>query len=147
MNWPEINIKKTRFSDPVEVRFSGYRERRQSYSNDRMLNPSISGAEQDSVCSTKGIHHAVPAYLNQRLEDLSVDSSQGTVICKPITSKLSSITKTSRSSLAKASATAKRKTEPTKNRDSVSSLEFFSFLPFPCLFFSQTRVQHIPRDC
>nr|KJB82535.1 hypothetical protein B456_013G201300 [Gossypium raimondii] len=118
VNWPETNIKKTRFSDPVEVRFSGYRERRQSYSNDRTLNPSISGAEQDSVCSTKGIHHAVPGYLNQRLEDLSVDSSQGTVICKPITSKLSSITKTPRSSLAKASGTAKRKTEPTKNRDS-----------------------------
>ncbi|KAH1033067.1 hypothetical protein J1N35_045241 [Gossypium stocksii] len=118
VNWPETNIKKTRFSDPVEVRFSGYRERRQSYSNDRTLNPSISGAEQDSVCSTKGIHNAVPGYLNQRLEDLSVDSSQGTVICKPITSKLSSITKTPRSSLAKASATAKRKTEPTKNRDS-----------------------------
>ncbi|KAG8472087.1 hypothetical protein CXB51_036844 [Gossypium anomalum] len=120
VNWPETNIKKTRFSDPVEVHFSGYRERRQSYSNDRTLNPSISGAEQDSVCSTKGIHHAVPGYLNQRLEDLSVDSSQGTVICKPITSKLSSITKIPRSSLAKASATAKRKTEPTKNRDSFS---------------------------
>ncbi|KAK8318861.1 hypothetical protein V6Z11_A13G200700 [Gossypium hirsutum] len=118
VNWPETNIKKTRFSDPVEVRFSGYRERRQPYSNDRTLNPSISGAEQDSVCSTKGKHHAVPGYLNQRLEDLSVDSSQGTVICKPITSKLSSITKTPRSSLAKAAATAKRKTEPTKNRDS-----------------------------
>ncbi|PPD67880.1 hypothetical protein GOBAR_DD35248 [Gossypium barbadense] len=118
VNLPETNIKKTRFSDPVEVRFSGYRERRQSYSNDRTLNPSISGAEQDSVCSTKGIHHAVPGYLNQRLEDLSVDRSQGTVICKPITSKLSSITKTPRSSLAKAAATAKRKTEPTKNRDS-----------------------------
>ncbi|KHG06843.1 Serine/threonine-protein kinase Nek2 [Gossypium arboreum] len=118
VNWPETNIKKTRFSDPVEVCFSGYRERRQPYSNDRTLNPSISGAEQDSVCSTKGIHHAVPGYLNQRLEDLSVDSSQGTVICKPITSKLSSITKTPRSSLAKAAATAKRKTEPTKNRDS-----------------------------
>ncbi|KAG4112673.1 hypothetical protein ERO13_D13G176000v2 [Gossypium hirsutum] len=118
VNWPETNIKKTRFSDPVEVRFSGYRERRQSYSNDRTLNPSISGAEQDSVCSTKGIHHAVPGYLNQRLEDLSVDRSQGTVICKPITSKLSSITKTPRSSLAKASGTAKRNTEPTKNRDS-----------------------------
>ncbi|PPS07434.1 hypothetical protein GOBAR_AA13206 [Gossypium barbadense] len=115
---PIICSNKTRFSDPVEVRFSGYRERRQPYSNDRTLNPSISGAEQDSVCSTKGKHHAVPGYLNQRLEDLSVDSSQGTVICKPITSKLSSITKTPRSSLAKAAATAKRKTEPTKNRDS-----------------------------
>ncbi|KAK8515267.1 hypothetical protein V6N13_139759 [Hibiscus sabdariffa] len=119
VNWPETNLKKTRFSDPVDVRFSGYRERRRSF-NDRTLNPSISGAEQDSVCSTKGIHHSVPRYLDQRLEDLSIDSShEGTVICKPITSKLSSITKNPRSSSAKASATPKRKTDPSKNRDSV----------------------------
>ncbi|KAK8545454.1 hypothetical protein V6N12_026288 [Hibiscus sabdariffa] len=117
VNWPETNLKKTRFSDPVDVRFSGYRERRRSF-NDRTLNPSISGAEQDSVCSTKGIHHSVPRYLDRRLEDLSIDSShEGTVICKPITSKLSSITKNPRSSSAKASATPKRKTDPSKNRD------------------------------
>ncbi|KAL4339551.1 hypothetical protein GQ457_08G005250 [Hibiscus cannabinus] len=117
VNWPETNLKKTRFSDPVDVRFSGYGERRRSF-NDRTLNPSISGAEQDSVCSTKGIHHSVPRYLDRRLEDLSIDSShEGTVICKPITSKLSSITKNPRSSSAKASATPKRKTDPSKNRD------------------------------
>ncbi|KAK8520185.1 hypothetical protein V6N12_004144 [Hibiscus sabdariffa] len=118
VHWPEINMKKTRFSDPVDVRFSGYSERRRSFS-DRTLNPSISGAEQDSVCSTKGIHHGVPGYLDRRLEDLSIDSShEGTVICKPITSKLSSTTKNLRTSSAKASATPKRKTEPSKNRDS-----------------------------
>ncbi|XWS64671.1 hypothetical protein CRYUN_Cryun05aG0023200 [Craigia yunnanensis] len=120
VHWPETNIKKTRFSDPVDVRFSTYRERCQSFSNDRTLNPSISGAEQDSVCSTKGIHHDAPGYLNQRLEHLSIDSShEGTVICKPITSKLSSIIKTPKCSLTKASATPKRKTDPLKNRDSV----------------------------
>ncbi|GMJ11216.1 NIMA-related kinase 2 [Hibiscus trionum] len=114
VHWPETNMKKTRFSDPVDVRFSGYRERRRSF-NDRTLNPSISGAEQDSVCSTKRIHHGVPGYLDRRLEDLSIDSShEGTIICKPITSKLSSTTKNLRSSSAKASATPKRKTEPSK---------------------------------
>ncbi|XP_038999199.1 serine/threonine-protein kinase Nek2-like [Hibiscus syriacus] len=118
VHWPETNIKKTRFLDPVDVGFSGYRERRRSFS-DRTLNPSISGAEQDSVCSTKGIHHGVPGYLDRRLEDLSIDSShEGTVICKPITSKLSSITKNTRSSSKKASASPKRKTEPSKNCDS-----------------------------
>ncbi|GMI84476.1 NIMA-related serine/threonine kinase 1 [Hibiscus trionum] len=118
VNWPETNLKKTRFSDAVDVRFSGYRERRRSFS-DRTLNPSISGAEQDSVCSTKGIHHGIPGYLDRRLENLSIDSThEGTVICKPVTSKLSSITKNPRSSSAKASATPKRKTEPSKNRDS-----------------------------
>ncbi|KAL4376030.1 hypothetical protein GQ457_02G034640 [Hibiscus cannabinus] len=117
--WPETNIKKTRFSDPIDTRFSVYRERRRSFGNDRTLNPSISGAEQDSVCSTKGIHHEALGFLNRRLEDLSIDSSQeGTVICKPITSKLSSATKTPKRSLTKASATPKRKTEPSRNRDS-----------------------------
>ncbi|KAE8678968.1 Serine/threonine-protein kinase Nek2 [Hibiscus syriacus] len=117
VNWPETNLKKTRFFDPVDVCFSGYKERRRSFS-DRTLNPSISGAEKDSVCSTKGIHHGVPGYLDRRLEDLSIDSShEGTVICKPITSKLSSITKNPRSSSVKASATPKRKTEPSKNSD------------------------------
>ncbi|XVE62829.1 hypothetical protein DITRI_Ditri06bG0151500 [Diplodiscus trichospermus] len=119
VHWSETNIKKTRFSDPIDVSFSTYRERRRSFSNDRTLNPSISGAEQDSVCSTKGIRHDTPGYLNKKFEDLSFDSShEGTVICKPITSKVSSITKTPKHSLTKASAAPKRKTEPLKNRDS-----------------------------
>ncbi|KAG8479105.1 hypothetical protein CXB51_028984 [Gossypium anomalum] len=117
--WPETNIKKTRFSDPVDARFSVYREKRRSFSNDRTLNPSISGAEQDSVCSTKGIHQDTPAFSNRRSENFSIDSSEeGTVICKPVTSKVSSATKTTRRSLTKASATPKRKTEPLKKRDS-----------------------------
>ncbi|XP_039048946.1 serine/threonine-protein kinase Nek2-like [Hibiscus syriacus] len=118
--WPETNMKKTRFSDPVDTRFSVYSKRRRSFGNDRTLNPSISGAEQDSVCSTKGIHHEAHDFLNIRLEDLCIDSSQeGTVICKPITSKLLSATKNPKRSPAKASATPKRKTELSRNRDSI----------------------------
>ncbi|KAH1083474.1 hypothetical protein J1N35_023235 [Gossypium stocksii] len=117
--WPETNIKKTRFSDPVDARFSVYREKRRSFGNDRTLNPSISGAEQDSVCSTKGIHQDTPGFSNRRSENFSIDSSEeGTVICKPVTSKVSSATKTTRCSLTKASAAPKRKTEPLKKRDS-----------------------------
>ncbi|XP_039045443.1 serine/threonine-protein kinase Nek1-like [Hibiscus syriacus] len=116
---PETNIKKTRFSDPIDTLFSIYKERHRS--NDRTLNPSISGAEQDSVCSTKGIHHDTNGILNRRLEDLSIDSSQeGTVICKLITSKLSSVTKGPKCSLTKASATPKREKELLRNLDSVS---------------------------
>ncbi|XP_039022393.1 serine/threonine-protein kinase Nek2-like [Hibiscus syriacus] len=116
---PETNIKKTRFSDPIDTRFSVYRERRGSLGNDRTLNPSISGAEQDSICSTKGIHHDAHGILNRRLEDLSIDSSQeGTVICKLITSKLSSVTKGPKRSSTEASATPKRKTEPLRKHDS-----------------------------
>ncbi|KAB2005689.1 hypothetical protein ERO13_D11G263900v2 [Gossypium hirsutum] len=117
--WPETNIKKTRFSDPVDARFSVYREKRRSFSNDRTLNPSISGAEQDSVCSTKGIHQDTPDFSNRKSENFSIDSSEeGTVICKPVALKVSSATKTTRRSLTKASATPKRKTEPLKKRDS-----------------------------
>ncbi|XP_012492863.1 serine/threonine-protein kinase Nek1 isoform X2 [Gossypium raimondii] len=117
--WPETNIKKTRFSDPVDAHFSVYREKRRSFSNDRTLNPSISGAEQDSVCSTKGIHQDTPGFSNRKSENFSIDSSEeGTVICKPVASKVSSATKTTRRSLTKASATPKRKTEPLKKRDS-----------------------------
>ncbi|KAK8589418.1 hypothetical protein V6N12_023815 [Hibiscus sabdariffa] len=117
---PETNIKKTRFSDPVDTRFSVFREKLRSFGNDRTLNPSISGAEQDSVCSTKGIHHNAPVFVNTRLEDISIGSSQeGTVICKPITSKLSSVTKTPKCPSTKASTTPKTKTEPMRNRDSL----------------------------
>ncbi|KAL4354497.1 hypothetical protein GQ457_06G019600 [Hibiscus cannabinus] len=91
----------------------------------KTLNPSISGAEQDSVCSTKGIHHNAPVLVNTRLEDMSINISQeGTVICKPITSKLSSVTMTPKRPSTKASVTPTRKTEPMRNRDSANSIEF-----------------------
>ncbi|KAE8729121.1 Serine/threonine-protein kinase Nek2 [Hibiscus syriacus] len=91
---PETNIKKTRFSDPIDTLFSIYKERHRS--NDRTLNPSISGAEQDSVCSTKGIHHDTNGILNR------------------------SVTKGPKCSLTKASATPKREKELLRNLDSVS---------------------------
>ncbi|KAK9041975.1 hypothetical protein V6N11_017059 [Hibiscus sabdariffa] len=90
------------------------------YSGALTLNPSICGAEQDSVCSTKGIHHNAPVLVNTRLEDMSINISQeGTVICKPITSKLSSVTRTPKRPSTEASATPTRKTEPMRNRDSL----------------------------
>ncbi|KAF8017978.1 hypothetical protein BT93_H3010 [Corymbia citriodora subsp. variegata] len=94
-----------------------YRKYRYSSSNNRALNPSISGAEHDSVCSTEGIY--VPSYLNERFEELSVGSTQSTVICKPIYSKASSVVKNPKTSPAKASATPKRRTEPLKKRESL----------------------------
>ncbi|KAI9187349.1 hypothetical protein LWI28_027067 [Acer negundo] len=118
VHWSEPNyMKKTRFSERDVVPISSYREKRRSFSNDRNLNPSISGTEQDSVCYTKGIH-SNPGYLSQRLSALSVDSSdQGTVICKPIASKTSNVAKPPRLTPSKSSVTHRRQTDAVKNRE------------------------------
>ncbi|PON73868.1 Serine/threonine protein kinase [Parasponia andersonii] len=89
---PQSNYtRKTRFSEP-EVHYSDYREKRHSFSNDRTLNPSISG-------------------------ELSIEDSQkeaAAPICKrTVTSK------TSRLTPPKPSANPKRWTEAPKNRVSV----------------------------
>ncbi|KAM5563666.1 serine/threonine-protein kinase Nek2 [Rosa sericea] len=44
--------KKTRFTEPEAIPINYIREKRRSYSNDRNLNPSISGTEQDSLGSS-----------------------------------------------------------------------------------------------
>lgn len=114
VQWPESNyIKKTRFADAEELSLKSYRKKRHSFSNDRALNPNISVGEQDSFCSTKGIHG--------RLSELSIGSSnEGTVICKSITvSKPSNIAKASKLTPTKASVTTRRRTEPVKKRESV----------------------------
>lgn len=126
VHWPESNyIRKTRFSEPDDVPIP-YRQKRHSYSNDRNLNPSISGAEQDSLCSTKGIH-SNPGYLSRRLSALSIDSSdEGTVICKPIASKTSNVAKTAKLTPPKTAATHRRKTDAVKNREYVRTQNFLS---------------------
>lgn len=43
---------KTRFIEPEAIPINYIREKRRSFSNDRNLNPSISGTEQDSPCSS-----------------------------------------------------------------------------------------------
>ncbi|KDP23647.1 hypothetical protein JCGZ_23480 [Jatropha curcas] len=113
--WPEPNyIKKTRFADPEDFPLNSYREKRYSFSNDRALNPITSEADEESFCSTKGMH--------RRLSELSIGSSnEGTVICKPITSsKPSKISKTSKVTATKASAAVvRREREPVKKRESL----------------------------
>ncbi|XP_015875368.3 serine/threonine-protein kinase Nek3 [Ziziphus jujuba] len=113
VQWPESDcIKKTRFSEAVS--FSTYPQKRHSFSNDRNLNPSISGGEQDSMCSTIEIHDT-PDYLNRRLAGLSVSETHKGVATRkqPIASK------TSRPSPAKASATPRKLSEPLKKRVSL----------------------------
>ncbi|MED6181280.1 Serine/threonine-protein kinase Nek1 [Stylosanthes scabra] len=114
--WPESDyIKKTRLfsleDDPVSI----YRDKWNSCSNDRNLNPSISGAEQDSHCSTLEID-CNPDHLNERLAELEVeDNHEVKSIHKPVVSRTSTIGKTSRLTSSKASANKKKSIEPSNN--------------------------------
>ncbi|XP_024025204.1 serine/threonine-protein kinase Nek1 [Morus notabilis] len=117
---PQSNYtRRTRFSEP-EVLSSNYREKRHSFSNDRTLNPSISGGEQDSLCSTQEIHD-IQNNLNQRFTEVSVGDShkEPATFRRPVTSKTPNIAKTSRLTSSKASATPKRWSEPLKKLASV----------------------------
>ncbi|WCJ43923.1 Serine/threonine-protein kinase Nek1 [Euphorbia peplus] len=111
--WPESNyIKKTRFADPEDVPLNSYRNRRHSFSTDRALHPNASATDQDSFCATKGMH--------PMLSELSIrSSSEGTVICKPITSKPPLIVKSSKLSSTKASTTPRKQTQPVRKHQTL----------------------------
>ncbi|KAL5566248.1 hypothetical protein UlMin_029412 [Ulmus minor] len=112
-------MRRARFSAP-EVVLSTYQDKRHSFSNDRNLNPSISGDEEDSMCSTREIHYT-PKNMNQRLAKLSIGDSHK----EPIASK-TSFTKTSRQTRTKASGTPKRWSEPIKKSVVVRSPKNYS---------------------
>ncbi|KAL6142800.1 hypothetical protein ACLB2K_061076 [Fragaria x ananassa] len=90
-------LKKTRFSETEDVRYSTYQEKRRTLSNDRTLNPSISGGTSVGATQKKSIRK------------------------QPIASKTSSNVQTQLITPAKASATSKRWMEP-KNRSSIPVL-------------------------
>ncbi|XP_028770652.1 serine/threonine-protein kinase Nek2 isoform X2 [Neltuma alba] len=119
VHWSESNyMKKTRFLESEDDPVSIYRDKRHSFSNDLTLNPSISGAEQDSACSTLEIE-CTPDHLNQGLAELCVgDSLELKAVCKPVVSR-TSFTKAPRHTSVKASATSKKPVEPTKKRVSL----------------------------
>nr|DAD47927.1 TPA_asm: hypothetical protein HUJ06_017864 [Nelumbo nucifera] len=111
-HWPESNYtKKTRFPDSEDVLFKA-KEKRRSFSNDRILNPSVPEAEVESVCSTRRIQE-LPSFLNKKLAELSGADKARTV--------KTNIAKTPRQTPSKASATPRRRTDPSKigsNRES-----------------------------
>ncbi|XP_043692443.1 serine/threonine-protein kinase Nek2-like [Telopea speciosissima] len=115
VHWTESNnVKKTRFSEPVDDHLVKDRDKRDSFNNERILNPKVHGAERDSLCSTEGIQE-FPNYLNQKLAELSVGSTHKEIaVYKTKTSKTSNVVKTPRLTPAKASATPKRQTETPK---------------------------------
>lgn len=120
-------VKKTRFLEPEAVTVLTETEKRRSCSNDRALNPSISGTELDFSCSSQRARH-FPAFLNKKFSELSVgsieDDGDGD---KSTATKLPSPAKTPRLTLAKTLSTPRRQTVPAKNRDSVSSYLISSY--------------------
>lgn len=126
IEWSESNyIKKTRFLEPEDVSIQTFREKRRSFSNDRTLNPSISGTEQDSPCFTKRAQE-FPSCLHHKFGELSISSVEEYDVEKSATTKYSAVAKTPRLTAAKASATPGRQITPSKichvgsKRDSVS---------------------------
>ncbi|KAH7862390.1 hypothetical protein Vadar_004253 [Vaccinium darrowii] len=112
-------VKKTRFLEPEAVTVLTETEKRRSCSNDRALNPSISGTELDFSCSSQRARQ-FPAFLNKKFSELSVgsieDDGDGD---KSTATKLPSPAKTPRLTLAKTLSTPRRQTVPAKNRDSL----------------------------
>ncbi|KAF1894095.1 hypothetical protein Lal_00004014 [Lupinus albus] len=114
-HWEQPNyMKKTRFSksdDSVSI----YRGKWHSLSNDQTSNPSVSAADEDSLCSTREID-CTPDYLNQRLAELCVgDSHEVKSNIKPVVSRTSSVAKTPRLTSSKASATRNKSMKHSKN--------------------------------
>lgn len=115
VRWSDSNyMKKTRFQEPDAVPILASREKRRSYSNDRTLNPSISGTEQDSPCSTRRVQE-FPNCLNRKFTELFAGSTCEEIsIDKPMGTMFSNVPKTPRSTPAKVFATPRRQTVPSK---------------------------------
>ncbi|MED6144147.1 hypothetical protein PIB30_012799 [Stylosanthes scabra] len=64
-------LRRNRFFEPESVSTISDRHKRLSFSNDRALNPSISGTEAGSVCSAQRAQGSF-TYSKERLYDLSV---------------------------------------------------------------------------
>ncbi|XP_027350923.1 serine/threonine-protein kinase Nek2-like [Abrus precatorius] len=121
-HWSESNyMKQTRFLKPEDDPVSISGDKWHSFSNDRTLNPNVSGVEQDSLCSTLEIDCTTPDHLNQRLAELSVgDSHDAKSIPKPAVSRTSTNAKTPRLTPSKTSAAPKKLMEPSKNHKALS---------------------------
>ncbi|GMP99713.1 hypothetical protein CsSME_00047076 [Camellia sinensis var. sinensis] len=113
--WSDSNTtRKTRLLKPEAVTKLTDRERRQSYSNDRALNPSISGTELDSPCSSQRARHC-PRFFNKKFSELSSGSVHEDIGVEMSTAtKFSSAAKTPRLTPAKTSATPRRQIAPPK---------------------------------
>lgn len=116
LEWSDSNfIKNTRFMEPEAISIHSNREKRQSFSNDRALNPSVSETEQDSLSSTlRG--RAFGNYMNQKFKELSIGVVHKELgVDKSTTPNVCNAGKTPRLTPAKVSATPRRQATPSKN--------------------------------
>ncbi|XP_059660460.1 serine/threonine-protein kinase Nek2 [Cornus florida] len=135
--WSDSNYeKRTRFLAPESVTKLANREKRRSFSNDRALNPSISGTERSYPCSSQRAQD-FQSSLNTKFSELSVGSIHEDIgIVKSTATKFPNAARTPRSTPAKASATPRRHTTPSKisniglNRDSLPASRTPASNPF-----------------
>lgn len=99
-------VKKTKFVEAEAVK----REKRLSFGNNRALNPSISGNELDSPCSSRRAHKSF-RHLNDKLSDLSIGSVGDDIgVQKLVTATKFSAVKTPRTT----SANHRRQSTPSR---------------------------------
>lgn len=126
--WPESNyIRRTQFVEPESVSTLSDLDKCLSFNNDRTLNPSISGTEQISQCSTERAD-GLSTCSEEKIYELSVGCVREKYKTdKSKASKFSTVERTPRSRAVTVSATTKRHTIATSKtthsgpkRDSVS---------------------------
>ncbi|KAF5727049.1 serine/threonine-protein kinase Nek2 [Tripterygium wilfordii] len=136
--WTDCNyITKTKIFEAEGNPIFYKRDKRHSFSNDRTLNPSISGTEEDSLCSTqRGLES--PSYLNQKFAGLSVGLVHDEIGTeKPNAKKFPSVARTPKCTPVKFSTTPRRVGTPSKFPEShtpasrSSNLTRRVSLPFP----------------
>ncbi|XP_061366990.1 serine/threonine-protein kinase Nek4-like [Gastrolobium bilobum] len=114
--WPESNyVRRTRFIEPESISTLSDQDKRLSLSNDRALNPSISGTEQGSQCSTQRAHGLSTCSKEKLYEQSFACVFDECNTSKSKATKSSTVKRTPRLRAAKDSATARRHTmAPTK---------------------------------
>ncbi|KAK6940778.1 Protein kinase domain [Dillenia turbinata] len=127
IQWSDpYEIKKTRFSVPDFGLVLADRQKRLSFSNDRALNPSISGTELDSPCLSRNVEE-FPTQLNHQFAELSVNSIHEEKVIGKSTTKYPAVARTPKST-QKPFATPRRhkvesKATPVKSKhNSLASL-------------------------
>ncbi|XP_014514875.1 serine/threonine-protein kinase Nek4 [Vigna radiata var. radiata] len=113
--WSDSNyIRRTRFVETDSVSTLSGRGKRLSFSNDRALNPSISGTELGSVCSTQR-GQGLSTCSKEKHCELSVGCvREGCNSNKSRDSKSSTVDRVPRLRTAKEYATPRRQTIPSK---------------------------------
>ncbi|XP_057475048.1 serine/threonine-protein kinase Nek2-like [Actinidia eriantha] len=115
VQWSDSDYgKKNRFFEPETGTMLTNKDKRLSYSNDRALNPSISGSERDSPRSSRRLQH-FPSFLNKKFSELSGGSNNEDIgIDRSTATKFPSAGKVPGSTPAKPLATSRRQAATSK---------------------------------